>query len=261
MNVKPKKYLGQHFLKDENIARKIIDAFGQTITNRERSFVLEVGFGTGVITKYLLDQYENFAAIDVDKESAGWMVSNYPGHIEKFILGDFLKTELTLFIKNPNQLLYLIGNLPYNISGPVFFKVLDNYPLIDGCVFMVQKEVADRVCSKPGSKTYGILSVLLQSYYETENLFTVQPGAFVPPPKVKSAVIRLKKKKEMPSVELQKWKMLIKTAFNQRRKQLSNSLVKLLQGKKLPEIFANQRPEQLSIKEFIQIYQYIYGES
>jgi 16S rRNA (adenine1518-N6/adenine1519-N6)-dimethyltransferase len=105
------------------------------------------------------------------------------------------------------------------------------------------------------------LSVLLQSYYETENLFTVQPGAFVPPPKVKSAVIRLKKKKEMPSVELQKWKMLIKTAFNQRRKQLSNSLVKLLQGKKLPEIFANQRPEQLSIKEFIQIYQYIYGES
>jgi 16S rRNA (adenine1518-N6/adenine1519-N6)-dimethyltransferase len=244
--VKPKKGLGQHFLKDLNIARKIVGS----IESYSISKVLEIGPGTGVLTQFLLSN-KNFETycIEIDRESIAYLKSKFPELGNRLMEGDFLKTDLTgIFSKQ----LIIMGNFPYNISSQIFFRVLDYKDLVSEVVCMVQKEVADRICAASGNKTYGILSVLLQAYYHTTNLFTVNPSVFVPPPKVKSAVMRLTRnnRKDL-DCDPQLFRQVVKTGFNQRRKVLRNSLKNLLSGVDPNETILQMRPEQLSVDQFI----------
>lgn len=244
--VKPKKHLGQHFLKDENIALKIVEALG----NEESLPVLEIGPGTGVLTKYLLESPNpEFYALDVDSESIDYLKSTYPYHAERFQFQDYLKYDV------PFERFNVIGNFPYNISSQLFFKIWDDRSKVDEVVCMIQKEVADRICEKEGSKTYGILSVLLQAFFDIEYLFKVPPGVFNPPPKVQSAVIRLKRNKVAQlSCNENLFKRVVKSGFGKRRKTLRNALKDL----NLPEAVAsldimNKRAEQLSVQDFISL--------
>ena len=243
--VKPKKKLGQHFLKDQNIAQKIVDNLG-TIT----SDILEVGPGMGVLTRYLLKRSElKVSVVEIDHESVEYLHQNFPELRKNIYSEDFLKFDFTsLFSGNFS----IIGNFPYNISSQIFFRVLEFRQRIPEVVGMVQKEVAERINAKPGNKTYGILSVLLQAFYNIEYLFTVSEHVFVPPPKVKSAVIKLVRNQinELPCNESLFFKV-VKTAFNQRRKMLRNSIKEL--SKSIPVEFAEKRPEQLSIADFIKL--------
>ncbi len=184
--VKPKKALGQHFLTDENIAKKIVDCLQGT------GNLLEIGPGKGVLSKYLIQNPDlNPYLVETDEEAVEYLSEHYPEYVERIISADFLKYPLeNIFGKEKFN---IIGNFPYNISSQIFFKVLDYRSQVDECVGMIQKEVAERIASKPGNKTYGILSVLLQAFYEIDYLFTVKEGVFFPPPKVKSAVIRLRR--------------------------------------------------------------------
>ncbi len=242
--VKPKKYLGQHFLKDENIARKIVGSLGESVEN-----VLEVGPGMGVLTKYLLEKsYKDLRVAEIDEESVVYLQHYYPGlHI---IDGDFLKLDLDELYHDS---LAIIGNFPYNISSQIFFKVLDHRNLVTEVVGMVQKEVAERIAAPPGSKTYGILSVLLQAWYDIEYLFTVHENVFTPPPKVKSAVIRLKRNAtDSLGCDERFFFALVKTAFNQRRKTLRNAIRSMTpEGFQHP--FLDKRAEQLSVDEFVEL--------
>ncbi len=244
-SVRPKKHLGQHFLKDEAIALKITEA----ITWSKSTTLLEVGPGTGVLTKHLFqNEAYKFYALDVDIESVEYLRQNYPEHASKVLHADFLKAEITDF----GQKVSVIGNFPYNISSQIFFKVWDNYKIVDEVVCMIQKEVAQRIASKPGNKTYGILSVLLQAFYEIEYLFTVQPNVFNPPPKVHSAVIRLKRNKtnQLRCSELN-FKKVVKTAFGKRRKTLRNALKDLnLDAQITSDKVFDLRAEQLSVEAF-----------
>lgn len=243
-SVKPKKHLGQHFLKDENIAKKIVDSLESTEVQ-----LFEIGPGTGVLTKYLIDKgFKNFQALDVDSESIDYLKINYPHCEEQFILMDFLKID----IKNTYS---VIGNFPYNISSQLFFKFWDDRKNVKEVVCMIQKEVADRICASEGSKTYGILSVLLQAFYDIEYLFTVPPSVFNPPPKVQSAVIRLERN-GVDSLECDEvlFKRVVKAGFGKRRKTLRNALKEI----NLPESVAgleelNLRAEQLSVPQFISL--------
>lgn len=245
-SVKPKKHLGQHFLKDENIALKIVEA----LKNEANLPVLEIGPGTGVLTKYLLERSnQDFYALDVDTESIDYLKSTYPNYAEQFQFQDYLKYDV------PFECFNVIGNFPYNISSQLFFKIWDDRNKVDEVVCMIQKEVADRICEKEGSKTYGILSVLLQAFFDIEYLFKVPPGVFNPPPKVQSAVIRLKRNdtKQLPCDE-QLFKRVVKSGFGKRRKTLRNALKDL----NLPDSVAtlpvmDQRAEQLSVQEFISL--------
>lgn len=245
-SVKPKKHLGQHFLKDENIALKIVRA----LRNEANLPVFEIGPGTGVLTKYLIEK-ENleFYALDVDAESIEYLKVNYPSRAEQFLLKDYLKYEVSLDRFN------IIGNFPYNISSQLFFKIWDDRSKVDEVVCMIQKEVADRICSSHGNKTYGILSVLLQAFFDIEYLFKVPPGVFNPPPKVQSAVIRMKRNNvSQLSVDEMLFKRVVKAGFGKRRKTLRNALKDL----NLPESVTslgvmNQRAEQLSVQEFISL--------
>ncbi|HEX7414575.1 MAG TPA: 16S rRNA (adenine(1518)-N(6)/adenine(1519)-N(6))-dimethyltransferase RsmA, partial [Bacteroidia bacterium] len=185
--VRAKKHLGQHFLKDEEIAKNIVNALLHT----SNLPLLEIGSGTGVLTKHLIEK-EKFVAVDIDTESVAFLKKAYPQHEGKILLGDFLEMNMNNLF---SAKFAIIGNFPYNISSQIMFKVLDLRDKVDVVVGMFQKEVAQRMAEKPGSKTYGILSVLLQAFYDIEYLFTVEPGAFTPPPKVKSAVIRLTRNK------------------------------------------------------------------
>lgn len=247
--VKPKKNLGQHFLKDLDIARKIAD----TLDDFESVPVIEVGPGMGVLTQYLIEKKKDLTVVELDSESVPYLEQHYPelhGHI---IEADFLK--LDLFDIYPNQFC-IIGNYPYNISSQIFFKVLDYRNNIPCCSGMLQKEVAERIAAPPGSKTYGILSVLLQAWYDIEYLFTVSEKVFDPPPKVKSAVIKLTRNdRQSLGCSEKLFKTVVKTSFNQRRKTLRNSMKPLL-GKDYEaysdEIF-NKRPEQLSVEDFIRL--------
>jgi 16S rRNA (adenine1518-N6/adenine1519-N6)-dimethyltransferase len=244
--VRAKKHLGQHFLNDQNIARKIAGSLHPSFKQ-----VIEVGPGTGVLTKYLLENPDlYFKAIDIDAEAIAWLKQNYPESAEKFILADFLNIDIsTLFPPNP---IALIGNFPYNISSQIFFKIIDNRNLIGEVVGMVQKEVAERIAAPPGSKTYGILSVLLQAWYDIDYLFTVSENVFTPPPKVKSAVIKLRRNtnQQLPCDE-RLFKIVVKTAFNQRRKTLRNALSGIIQGKDAAELpFMSLRAERLSVADF-----------
>jgi len=244
--VQPKKALGQHFLRDENIARKIVESLPQDARN-----ILEIGPGTGVLTKYLLEKEASLFFIDTDRDSISYLLDKYPGHEEQFIRADFLKYDFAALFEGK---MTIIGNFPYNISSQIFFRVLENRDKVDHVVGMIQKEVAERIASGPGTKKYGILSVLLQAFYSIEYLFTVSETVFIPPPKVKSAVIRLKRN-DVLSLECDEemFFKVVKTGFNQRRKTLRNSLKSLQIDFTRDELkgLAEKRPEQLGVAEFV----------
>jgi 16S rRNA (adenine1518-N6/adenine1519-N6)-dimethyltransferase len=242
--VKPKKNLGQHFLRDQNIAIKIVESLGTDTKD-----VLEIGPGMGVLTQYLIKRPEiNLHVIEIDRESVEFLQQNFQ-ELKHIWSEDFLKSDLTEKFQNNFS---IIGNFPYNISSQIFFKVLENRNRVPEVVGMIQKEVAERIAGGHGKKTYGILSVLLQTYYDIEYLFTVSEHVFDPPPKVKSAVIRLKRNKrmELPCDEIFFVKV-VKTAFHLRRKMLRNSLKSICEN--LPEDYATKRPEQLSVQDFIDL--------
>lgn len=251
--VRPKKFLGQHFLTDLSVAQRI----AETISAGR---VLEIGPGMGVLTQYLLKNKDiDLTAIELDRESVAYLKEWYPElHL---IEGDFLKLNLAELY--PEGEFCVIGNYPYNISSQIFFKVLEYKDRIPVCSGMIQKEVAERIASKPGKKAYGILSVLLQAYYDIEYLFTVNENVFAPPPKVKSAVVRLtRNRRQELGCDEQLFKQVVKTAFNQRRKQMRNSLMSLV-GKDNPLLsdpVFTKRPEQLSVEEFIQLTNLIDGK-
>ncbi|MGN0047951.1 MAG: 16S rRNA (adenine(1518)-N(6)/adenine(1519)-N(6))-dimethyltransferase RsmA [Bacteroides sp.] len=248
--VKPKKFLGQHFLKDLKVAQAIAD----TVDACPTLPILEVGPGMGVLTQFLLPKARELKVVEVDFESVAYLREAYPVLEEGIIEDDFLKMHLDrLFGGHP---FVLTGNYPYNISSQIFFKMLDNKELIPCCTGMIQKEVAERIAAAPGSKTYGILSVLIQAWYNVEYLFTVSEHVFNPPPKVKSAVIRMMRNdtRDLGCNE-QLFKQVVKTTFNQRRKTLRNSIKPLL-GKECPlteDALFNRRPEQLSVQEFVDL--------
>lgn len=244
--VRAKKFLGQHFLTDEGIARRIVDSLSQ-----EARSVIEVGPGMGVLTKYLINRQDtDFHVVEIDRESVDYLHRHFPGL--DVIEGDFLRYNLdTLF---PDTFA-VIGNFPYNISSQILFKVFDHRNKVVEVVGMFQKEVAERVAAGPGSKTYGILSVLLSAFYNIEYLFTVSENVFNPPPKVKSAVIRLTRN-DVTTLECDEklFVQVVKAGFNQRRKTLRNALRQLgMPLDSLPESLLAKRAEQLSVEEFISI--------
>ena len=247
--VKPKKALGQHFLKDLQIAERIAD----TLSDYKSLPILEVGPGTGVLTRFLLEKGYDVTVVELDRESVDYLNQYFPALKGKILAEDFLRLHLESLFKRP---FCVIGNYPYNISSQIFFKVLDYKEQIPCCSGMIQKEVAERLAAGPGSKTYGILSVLLQAWYQVEYLFTVSEKVFDPPPKVKSAVIRMTRneRKELGCDEVL-FRKVVKTSFNQRRKTLRNSMKPLL-GKECADyalpIF-DKRPEQLSVEQFIEL--------
>ncbi|MDR2475397.1 MAG: 16S rRNA (adenine(1518)-N(6)/adenine(1519)-N(6))-dimethyltransferase RsmA [Bacteroidales bacterium] len=250
--IRPKKYFGQHFLNDREIARQIAD----TVNVFPHLPVLEVGPGTGVLTQFLLKNCQKLLVVEVDMEAVAYLNVHFPELAGKIITGDFLKLDLTTLFSGQ---FCLTGNYPYNISSQIFFKLLDYKNRIPCCTGMVQKEVAERIAAPPGSRVYGITSVLLQAWYDIEYLFTVNEQAFNPPPKVKSAVIRLVRNKvEKLDCDEIFFKMVVKTAFNQRRKTLRNSLKTILP----PTVDAARpvfslRPEQLSVTDFVDLSKYI----
>ena len=250
--IRPKKHLGQHFLHDENIARKIIASVPV-----EPLLLLEIGPGTGMLSKYLLeDNSHDTFFLEVDREASEYLPKRFPSIIPRLISADFLKYPLQSFPGPGRTLepLTLLGNFPYNISSQILFKAMENRHRVRSIVGMFQKEVALRIIEKPGSKTYGILSVLVQAFYDTEYLFTVNESVFTPPPNVKSAVIRLtRNNRENLGCDEKLFFRVVKTAFNQRRKTLHNALKPLSAGimdeASLP--FLTKRAEQLSVEDFI----------
>ena len=250
--VRAKKHLGQHFLNDENIAR---DTVGALLEKDKTSFIIEVGPGTGVLTQFLINDVENFLAMDVDGESVDYLKLKYPEKKDKIILSDFLEADL---LKLAGQKFNVVGNFPYNISSQIMFKVLENKNSVDYVVGMFQKEVAMRLAEKPGSKVYGILSVLLQAYYDIEYLFTVHENVFTPPPKVKSAVIRLTRN-SVQNLDCDEvlFKKIVKTTFNQRRKTIRNSVRTLFNNNELRHPLLYKRPEQLSVAQFVELTKFV----
>ena len=244
--VKAKKHLGQHFLKDLNIAQKIADTL--SLANYKK--VVEIGAGMGVLTQFLLKKDTEVYVVEIDKESVAYLEAHYPELRGKIIADDFLKYDIAGYLREPFA---IIGNFPYNISTQIVFKLLELRDYVPEFSGMFQKEVAERICEHEGSKTYGILSVLVQAFYEVTYLFTVSEGVFNPPPKVKSGVLRLVRK---PNYHLDCDEALfftiVKTAFNQRRKTLRNSLKPLLTNESLKKnsIF-DKRPEQLPWQDFV----------
>ncbi|PLX02885.1 MAG: ribosomal RNA small subunit methyltransferase A, partial [Marinilabiliales bacterium] len=235
------------------IAKKIVDSLSPETDN-----LIEIGAGTGILTQFLIKKETNLLILDVDTESIDILHEKFPEQKNKIILQDFLKLNLPDAFENNFS---IIGNLPYNISSQIFFHVLNSVVWVDEMVVMIQKEVAERIVSPPGSKTYGILSVLLQTYFTCEYLFSVSPGVFIPPPKVKSAVIRLKNKKNKPDFNEKLFRTVVKQAFNQRRKTLSNSLKSLAnEHTRKHEIFT-KRPEQLKFEQFAFITQQIENQA
>ena len=244
--VRAKKSLGQHFLKDLSVARRIAETV-------ESGHVLEIGPGMGVLTQFLLQNRNiDLTAIELDRESVAYLREWYPEL--SLIEGDFLKLDLNSLYGD--EQFSVIGNYPYNISSQIFFKVLEHKDRIPVCSGMIQKEVAERIASKPGKKAYGILSVLLQAYYDIEYLFTVDEYVFAPPPKVKSAVIRMtRNSRRCLECDENLFRTVVKTTFNQRRKQMRNSLQQLV-GKGHPILEENiftRRPEQLNVEEFVEL--------
>ena len=257
MEVRAKKALGQHFLTDQKVARAIVDALHGGLP------ALEVGPGMGVLTQYLLDRPDiDLRLIELDSESVDYLLTHFQGMQGRLMEGDFLQLKLEKIFP---ERFAIIGNFPYNISSQIFFKVLDYKDRIPEVVGMVQKEVAERIAEKPGSKTYGILSVLLQAWYDIEYLFTVGSGCFAPPPKVESAVIRLTRNARTDlGCNETLFKTVVKTAFGQRRKMMRNPLKPLAAAKATREGWSadalsaflaqpvfSQRPEQLSVEDFV----------
>ena len=252
--VRPKKNLGQHFLTDLTIARRIAD----TVDACPDIPVLEVGPGMGVMTQYLVEKPRPFKVVEIDRESVAYLNEHFP-QLRANILGeDFLRMDLQRVFDG--QQFVLTGNYPYDISSQIFFKMLDNRDLIPCCTGMIQHEVALRMASKPGNKAYGILSVLIQAWYDVEYLFTVEPSVFNPPPKVQSAVIRMTRNKvDHLDCDEQLFKRVVKTVFNQRRKMLRVSLRQIFDSQHpasegfFQQDMMTRRPEQLSIPEFVEL--------
>lgn len=246
-----KKNLGQHFLKDESIARKISD----TLTGTGYNTVLEIGPGMGVLTKYLMERgFKDFHVIEIDNESVHFLNANFP-QLKNIITGDFLTLDIDQHFDGK---MAVIGNFPYNISTQILFKVLKHKEKVVEIAGMLQKEVAERICAGPGSKTYGILSVLLQAYYKTEYLFTVPEHVFSPPPKVKSGVIRLTRNStEHLDCDEKLFMRVVKACFNQRRKTLRNSVRAAFELKRDDYHEFGLRPEQLSVSQFVQLTKWI----
>ena len=252
--VRPKKNLGQHFLTDLNIARRIADA-GDACPDIP---VLEIGPGMGVLTQFLVEKPRQVKAVEIDDESVRYLNEKFPKLRDNIIGDDFLKMDLRQVFDG--KTFVLTGNYPYDISSQIFFKMLDNKELIPCCTGMIQREVALRIASKPGSRQYGILSVMIQAWYDTEYLFTVDEDVFNPPPKVKSAVIRMTRNGVQDlGCDETLFKRVVKTVFNQRRKMLRVSLKPLFNKETMPspEFFANdmmtKRPEQLAVADFVEL--------
>lgn len=241
--VRPKKFLGQHFLKNERRAEQIAEALSM-----EYPKVLEIGPGTGVLTKYLMNKPVDLKVVEIDRESVAYLKEHYPQL--KIVEGDFLKMDMSSIYSEDFS---IIGNFPYNISSQIFFKVLDHRQQVKEVVCMIQKEVAERIASPPGNKTYGILSVFMQAFYKVEYLYTVKPGDFFPPPKINSAVIRFVRN-EVVKLECNErmFFKVVKQAFQMRRKTLRNALKPLnLSQDKLP--YLDKRAEQLSVDDFVKL--------
>ncbi len=245
--VRPKKSLGQHFLTDQSIAKRIVDQLSPDVET-----VIEVGAGTGVLTQYMVnDIMDKFYVIEIDTESIDYLKVHFPMLGDHLIHGDFLRADLNQYGK---QNMAIIGNFPYNISSQIFFQVLKHKDLVVEVVGMVQKEMAERMAAKEGSKTYGILSVLMQAWYDIDYLFTVHENVFNPPPKVKSAVIKMRRNATIDlGCDEKLFVTIVKQAFNQRRKTMRNSLRSLLRPEIIENEVFNKRPEQLSVKEFIDL--------
>lgn len=246
--VRPKKHLGQHFLTDLNTARRIVDSMDYDNSVN----VLEIGPGKGVLTKFLLEKNANLKLVELDSESVEYLIANFDSSKMEVIKGDVLKLDFSKIFAG--QSFSVIGNFPYNISSQIVFKMLEQRSSVNELVGMFQREMAKRICSPPGNKDYGILSVLTQAYYDSKYLFTVNEGVFFPPPKVKSGVLRLVRKEIPPDIDsFKRFSNMVKTAFQQRRKQLKNTLKPLF-----PDGFDHklltQRPEQLHWTEFLDIY-------
>lgn len=252
--VRPKKNLGQHFLTDLNIAKRIAD----TVDACPDIPVLEIGPGMGVLTQFLVEKPRQVKAVEIDDESVRYLNEKFPKLRDNIIGDDFLKMDLRQVFDG--KTFVLTGNYPYDISSQIFFKMLDNKELIPCCTGMIQREVALRIASKPGSRQYGILSVMIQAWYDTEYLFTVDEDEFNPPPKVKSAVIRMTRNGVQDlGCDETLFKRVVKTVFNQRRKMLRVSLKPLFNKETMPspEFFANdmmtKRPEQLAVADFVEL--------
>ncbi len=254
MTIQPKKSLGQHFLNDRNVIRKILNSFQPP----DGLACIEIGPGTGALTEHLLKSNSgNFIFVEIDQKAYGYLCERFPQHKDKFFNADFLKMDLSSFSH-----LALIGNLPYNISSQIIFKILENRQVVDYGVFMVQKEVADRFAAQPNTKDYGILSVLLQTFYDVSYLFRVSKNVFVPPPKVESAVFRIKR---IDGIYLpfpdRYFFSFVKKAFNQRRKMLRKSLQGFVSFTDSPDeinFFSDKRPEQLRKEDFLNLAAYFF---
>lgn len=246
--VRAKKHLGQHFLTDLSIAKKIANSFAPEVPKT----ILEIGPGMGVLTQFLLElPNAEINVVEIDKESVAYLKEHFKQLDDHIIEGDFLKLNLDKYLSKEFA---IAGNFPYNISSQILFKVIDYRDQIPQVVGMFQKEVAERIAAKPGSKTYGIISVLLQAYYSIEYLFTVHEHVFNPPPKVKSGVIRLiRNETHALNCDEKLFKQVVKTSFNQRRKTLSNSLKSILLNLKPEDEVFRKRPEQLSVEEFVEL--------
>ncbi len=249
MEVRAKKALGQHFLTDQGIARGIVDA----LTPSEVRDVLEIGPGMGVLSQYLLKREDiDLKLVEVDGESVVYLREHFPGIVGKLLQADYLKLDMRKVFPGSYK---VIGNFPYNISSQIFFKILDDKDLVPEVVCMIQKEVAERIAEPPGTKTYGILSVLLQAWYDIEYVMSVGSGAFCPPPKVQSAVIRLRRNSRTGlDCDERLFRQVVKTAFNQRRKTLRNALKPLLkEGTDTTDPIFDLRAEKLSVDDFVRL--------
>ena len=284
MEVRAKKALGQHFLTDQSVAKRIVGALKgsaaedcsaaeangnglasgvsgeKTESAGGRDKVLEIGPGMGVLSQYLLEREDiDLVMIEIDGESVDYLVSHFDKAEGRIIQGDYLKLDVGKLFDGPYR---VIGNFPYNISSQIFFKILEDKDRVPEVVCMIQKEVAERIAEKPGSKTYGILSVLLQAWYDIEYVLTVGPGAFVPPPKVHSAVIRLTRNSRTSlGCDEKLFKTVVKAAFNQRRKTLRNALKPLIpEGLDTSDAIFDLRAERLSVEDFVSLTLQIQGQ-
>ena len=242
--------MGQHFLTDQGAAKAIVAALDAGFPVRD---VLEIGPGTGVLTRYLIERPDiDLKMVEIDKESVDYLLTHLPGMQGKLLLADFLRIKPDNLFPGPFR---IIGNFPYNISSQIFFKILDYKDRIPQVVCMVQKEVAERIAIGPGSKVYGILSVLLQAWYDIQYIMTVGPGSFVPPPKVQSAVIRLTRNSRTElGCDEKLFRQVVKTAFNQRRKTLRNALKPLIaEGLDTTDLIFDLRAERLGVEDFVRL--------
>ena len=248
--VKPKKFLGQHFLTDMDVASRIAD----TVDACPDIPILEVGPGTGVLTQFLLRKERELSVVEIDRESVPYLHEHFPELAEGIIEADFLRMNLGEVFGG--RQFVLTGNYPYNISSQIFFKMLDNKDLIPCCTGMIQKEVAERMAAAPGSKTYGVLSIMVQAWYDVEYLFTVSEHVFNPPPKVKSAVVCLRRnERQSLGCDERLFKRIVKTVFTMRRKMLRNGLRQIVGSDSplLTDELSSRRPEQLSVEDFIEL--------